>query len=152
MQQFVDWVGARYGDSNDCAKMQKGIVPRAWLVAYARAHAQLSKACKLSYTQSVTPTNFCYKRIQKLYSRALAAFTAEHSTVVERRIDPSVATESAVAESDPPEVDNFAKIRNKSKRLGAQYYSTRSRFKGSLVVAGALVLAGGGFVQLYERC
>ena len=129
VQQFVDWVGVRYGDSKDCDKMKKGIIPRGWFVAYVRAHPELMKACKLSNTKGVSLTNFCYKRIQRLYSRALTAFTAEHSTVVERRIDPSAATESAVAESDPPEVDHFAKFRNKSKRLGAQYYSTRSRFK-----------------------
>ena len=96
--------------------MQKGIVPRGWFVAYARAHAQLYKACKLSDTQSVTPTNFCYQRIQKNYSRSLNVFAAEHSTVVERHIVPSPATESAVAESDPPEVDRFAKFRNKTNR------------------------------------
>ena len=128
VQQFVDWVGARYGDSKDCAKMQKGIVPRGWFAAYVRAHAQLFTACKLSDTQSVTQTNFCYKRIQKNYSRALKVFVAEQSTVVERRIVPSSATEAAVAESDPPEVDRFAKFCNKTNRLGAQYYRTRTSF------------------------
>ena len=129
VQQFVDWAEARYGDSTDCAKLKKGIIPRGWFVSYVRAHAPLLKACKLSATKSVTQTNFCYKRIQRNYSWAVKTFAAEHSTVVERRIVPSSATESAVAECDPPEVDHFAKFGNKTKRIGAQYYSTRRRFK-----------------------
>ena len=109
--------------------MKEGLIPRVWFVSYVRAHEPLLKACKLSATTKVTQTNSCYKRIQRIYTRALKDQAAEESNVVERRIVPSYAIESAVAESDPPEVDRFAKIRNKINRTGAQYYSTRTRFK-----------------------
>ena len=129
VQQFVDWVGVEYGDSKDCAKLKQGLIPRGWFVSYVRAHEPLLKACKLSAKKKVTQDNFCYKRIQRNYSWAVKEFAAEQSNVVERRIVPSSATESAVAESDRMEVDHFARFRNKTARTGAQYYSSRARFK-----------------------
>ena len=129
VQQFVDWVEVRHGDSKGCATLKQGLIPRGWFVSYARAHEPLLKACKLSATKKVTQSNSCYKRIQRIYTRALKDHAAEESNVVERRIVPSSAIESAVAESDPKEVDYFAKFRNKTARAGAQYYSSRTRFK-----------------------
>ena len=70
-----------------------------------------------------------YKSIQRIYSYALKAFVKKQSNVVERRIVPSPATESAVAETDRMAVDHFAKFRYKTARTGAQYYSGRARFK-----------------------
>ena len=67
--------------------------------------------------------------LMRNYSWVLKAFAAEQSNVVERRIVPSPATESAVAESDRMEVDHFAKFRYKTARTGTIYYSGRARFK-----------------------
>ena len=108
--------------------MKQGIIPRGWFAEYVRAHEELQRACRLSAADSVKQANHAYKRIQKIYTRAVKAFVLEHSTVVERHIAPSSVTESAVVESDPPEVDQFAKFRNKTERTGAQYYSTRKQF------------------------
>ena len=69
-----------------------------------------------------------YMRIQRSYATALKAFVSD-STVVERRIKRLAVTESAVVESDPPEVDCFAKFCNKTERTGAQYYKSRNKFK-----------------------
>ncbi len=110
VQQFVDWGEVRYGDSKGCATLKQGVIPRGWFASYVRAHEPLLKACKLYATKKVTQENSCYKRIQKIYTRALKDHAAEESNVVERRIVPSSAIESAVAESDPPGVDHFAKI------------------------------------------
>ena len=128
VQQFVDWAEVRYGDSKDCATLKQGVIPRGWFASYVRAHELLLKACKLSATKKVTQANSCYKRIQRIYTRALKDHAAEESNVVERRIVPSSAIESAVAESDLKEVDHFAKFRNKTARAGAQYYSSRKQF------------------------
>ena len=54
VQQFVDWVGVRYGDSKDCAKLKQGLIPRVWFVSYVRGHEPLLKACTLSATEKVT--------------------------------------------------------------------------------------------------
>ena len=58
----------------------------------------------------------------------MKAFVSD-SAVVERRIRPLAATESAVVESDPTEGDCFAKFCNKTERTGAQYYKTTLKFK-----------------------
>ena len=123
VQQFVDWIRVNCGESSKYDKTKKWIIPRGWFAAYARAHPQLVKACNLSATKEVLPTNVNYKRIQRLYSRAFKAFAAEHSTVAERRIVPSAATEFAVAESDPPAVNRVAKFRYIAQRLEPQYFS-----------------------------
>ena len=117
-----------YGESTECDQMKQGIIPRGWFAAYARAHPQLATKCGLSATKKLGTTSKNYKRILQLYSRAFNAFAAEYSTVVERRIVPSAATESAVAESDPPAVNHFAKFKYVTQRMGSQYYSTRARF------------------------
>ena len=104
--------------------MKKGIIPRGWFVAYARAHEQLFKACIMSVVKGVKPDTLSYNRIQRNYSRVVNAFAAEHSTVVERRIVPSFAKESSVVESDPPEVDRFAKFSNKTKRTADRHCSS----------------------------
>ena len=49
VQQFVDWVVVRYGDSKDCAMLKQGLIPRGWFASYVRAHEPLMQACK-SYT------------------------------------------------------------------------------------------------------
>ena len=41
MQQFVDWVVVRYGDSKGCAMLKHGLIPRVWFALYIRAHEEL---------------------------------------------------------------------------------------------------------------
>ena len=41
VQQFVDWVVVRYGDSKDCAMLKQGLIPRVWFALYIRAHEEL---------------------------------------------------------------------------------------------------------------
>ena len=72
----------------------------------------------MSATDSVKQRTIVTSGSRGSYSRAVKAFAAEQSTVVERRIVPSSATESAVAESDPTEVDRFARFRNKTAADG----------------------------------
>ena len=82
----------------------------------------------MSAKDSIKQRSHDYKRIQKFYARAVKAFVSD-SAVVERRIRPLVVTDSAVVESDPPEVDCFAKFCYKTERTGAQYFKTRLTFK-----------------------
>ena len=41
VQQFVDWVVVRYGDSKGCAMLKQGLIPRVWFASYVRAHEEL---------------------------------------------------------------------------------------------------------------
>ena len=104
VQQFLDWTKATYAEAKDGANMKMGIIPCGWFVAYVRAHPELLKACRMSATDSIKQRRHDYRRIQKCYARAVKAFVSD-SAVVERRIRPLAATESATVGPDPTEGD-----------------------------------------------
>ena len=126
VQSFLSSCQEKHGtlDPTQIDLLRRGRIPRGWFPEYVREHPQLTKACGVAGLVTSCANNTRYRKVYKLYSRAIQLVVSKDPAVAEKPT-------SAVAEKPTSVVAEdgvMAKFRNKTPRIGRQYFSTKWQF------------------------